>query len=78
MMNRDGCNVTVQEPASGVRTGLSSMVLNSCEGRTDSASVLNVASIPNALTRQVMAETDAGRNIVRCTDSEDLFRQLGI
>lgn len=47
-------------------------------GQTDSAATVNIIEVPDELTLQVMADTDAGRNIVRCKDSEDLFRRLGI
>jgi DNA-damage-inducible protein J len=34
--------------------------------------------LPNEITRRTFEETDAGENLVRCKDGEDLFRQLGI
>lgn len=34
-------------------------------------------SIPNATTRRVFEATDAGRDLVRCTDVDDMFRKLG-
>ena len=34
--------------------------------------------IPSAVTRQTFEDTDAGQNIVRCEDAEDLFAHLGI
>jgi DNA-damage-inducible protein J len=34
--------------------------------------------IPNAVTQRTFAETDAGENIVRCENAEDLFARLGI
>ena len=34
--------------------------------------------IPNAVTRQTFAETDAGENIVRAENAEDMFARLGI
>jgi DNA-damage-inducible protein J len=34
--------------------------------------------IPNAVTRQTFEETDAGENIVRCENAEDVFARLGI
>ncbi len=30
------------------------------------------------LTRRTFEQTDAGKNLVRCQDSEDLFQRLGI
>ena len=36
------------------------------------------AGIPNAVTQRTFAETDAGENIVRCEDAQDMFTQLGI
>ncbi|MDP2937594.1 MAG: type II toxin-antitoxin system RelB/DinJ family antitoxin [Dehalococcoidia bacterium] len=34
--------------------------------------------IPNATTRRTFESTDAGKDIVVCTDAEDMFRNLGI
>ena len=34
--------------------------------------------IPNEVTRRIFAETDAGRNIVRCENEMDLFAHLEI
>ena len=34
--------------------------------------------IPNELTRDTMAETDAGRNLVRSKDASEMFKNLGI
>ena len=34
--------------------------------------------IPNKLTRSTMADTDAGRHLVRAKDANDLFKKLGI
>jgi DNA-damage-inducible protein J len=34
--------------------------------------------IPNAVTLRTFAETDAGENIVRCDDAQDMFARLGI
>ncbi len=34
--------------------------------------------VPNAVTQQTFAETDAGENVVRCKDAEDMFARLGI
>jgi DNA-damage-inducible protein J len=34
--------------------------------------------IPNAVTLRTFAETDAGENIVRCDDAQDMFTRLGI
>ena len=34
--------------------------------------------IPNAETLHTFAETDAGENVVKCDDIEDLFTRLGI
>jgi hypothetical protein len=35
------------------------------------------AGIPNAVTQRTFAETDAGENIVRCDDAQDMFTRLG-
>lgn len=34
--------------------------------------------IPNEVTLRTFAETDAGENIVRCGDAQDMFTRLGI
>lgn len=34
--------------------------------------------IPNEVTRRTFEETDAGQNIVRCENAQDMFGQLGI
>ena len=34
--------------------------------------------IPNAVTQRTFAETDAGENVVRCEDTQDMFARLGI
>ena len=34
--------------------------------------------LPNAVTQRTFAETDAGENLVRCENAEDLIARLGI
>jgi len=34
--------------------------------------------IPNAVTQRTFAETDAGENIIRCENAQDMFARLGI
>lgn len=34
--------------------------------------------IPNAVTQRTFADTDAGENIIRCENAQDMFAQLGI
>lgn len=34
--------------------------------------------LPNAVTRQTLADTDAGKNIVSCNNADDLFAKLGM
>lgn len=46
------------------------------EGESASGTAANKVRIPNALTRQVMAETEAGVNVVNCANLDDLFNQL--
>ena len=36
------------------------------------------ASIPNATTREALRDAEAGRNLTRHADADDLFRKLGI
>lgn len=35
-------------------------------------------AIPNKTTRKTFENTDAGRDIVICKDTDDMFRKLGI
>ncbi len=46
------------------------------QGQSASDASVNKVSIPNALTREVMAETEAGINVVNCSSLENLFSQL--
>jgi DNA-damage-inducible protein J len=34
--------------------------------------------VPNEVTRRTFEETDAGQNIVRCENAQDMFQRLGI
>jgi DNA-damage-inducible protein J len=34
--------------------------------------------IPNKTTEKVFKDTDAGRNLIRCEDTDDMFNKLGI
>ena len=34
--------------------------------------------IPNKTTERVFKDTDAGRNLIRCEDADDMFDKLGI
>lgn len=33
--------------------------------------------VPNKATAKALKDTDAGRNLVRCYDADDLFKRLG-
>ena len=35
-------------------------------------------TIPNKTTRRTFANTDAGRDLIICEDTDDMFRKLGI
>ncbi|WDN90307.1 DNA-damage-inducible protein J [Desulfosarcina sp. BuS5] len=35
-------------------------------------------AIPNKTTRRTFANTDAGRDLILCEDTDDMFRKLGI
>jgi len=35
-------------------------------------------AIPNKTTRRTFANTDAGRDLIVCEDTDDMFRKLGI
>jgi len=35
-------------------------------------------NIPNELTVETFKKTDAGKQVVKCKDAEDLFNKLGI
>ncbi|ODS30358.1 MAG: Antitoxin DinJ [Candidatus Scalindua rubra] len=34
--------------------------------------------VPNKVTEKVFKDTDAGKSLVRCEDTEDMFNKLGI
>ena len=34
--------------------------------------------IPNAVTRQTFSDTDAGKDLIICDDTDDMFKKLGI
>jgi DNA-damage-inducible protein J len=34
--------------------------------------------VPNKVTGKVLKDTDAGKNLVRCEDTEDMFSKLRI
>ena len=35
-------------------------------------------AIPNKITRRTFANTDAGRDLIVCEDTDDMFRKLGV
>ena len=35
-------------------------------------------AIPNAITRQTLSDTGAGRDLIICNDADDMFKKLGI
>jgi DNA-damage-inducible protein J len=35
-------------------------------------------AIPNEITRKTFSDTDAGRDLIICNDTEDMFKKLGI
>ncbi len=35
-------------------------------------------AVPNKITEQVFQDTDAGRNLVKCENADDMFEKLGI
>lgn len=35
-------------------------------------------AIPNKITRKTFSDTDAGRDLVICNDTDDMFKKLGI
>ena len=35
-------------------------------------------AIPNEVTRKTFSDTDAGRGLIICEDTDDMFRKLGI
>ncbi len=37
-----------------------------------------VRAVPNATTLQAFRDTDAGQQVVRCQDAQDMFDRLGI
>ncbi len=34
--------------------------------------------VPNKKTLKTFKDADAGRNLIRCTDAQDMFKKLGI
>ena len=45
-------------------------------GESATGATVNKVLVPNALTRAVLAETDAGVNVVSCPDLSELFNRL--
>jgi DNA-damage-inducible protein J len=35
-------------------------------------------AIPNTITRKTFSDTDAGRDLILCTDTDDMFKKLGL
>ncbi len=35
-------------------------------------------SVPNSVTLKTFKDTDAGKNLIRCKNSKDMFEKLGI
>jgi DNA-damage-inducible protein J len=35
-------------------------------------------AIPNKITRKTFSDTDAGRDLIICNDTDDMFKKLGI
>ena len=35
-------------------------------------------AIPNKITRKTFSDTDAGRDLVICNDTDDMFKKLGV
>jgi DNA-damage-inducible protein J len=35
-------------------------------------------AIPNEVTRKTFTDTDAGRDLIICNDTDDMFKKLGI
>jgi hypothetical protein len=44
----------------------------------DEAAPCTRSHIPNARTRKALRDADAGKNLTRYVDADDLFRELGI
>ncbi|HZW35109.1 MAG TPA: hypothetical protein VFF52_30590 [Isosphaeraceae bacterium] len=44
----------------------------------DEAAPCTRSHVPNARTRKTLRDADAGKNLTRYTDEDDLFRKLGI
>jgi hypothetical protein len=47
-------------------------------GSPDEAALCTRSHIPNARTRKALRDADAGKNLTRYVDEDDLFRKLGI
>ena len=75
-------NMVVGTPSANIASpsraaaGPSHVILAQTFGETSTGATANKIIVPNALTRQVMAETEAGKNVVSCSSMKDLFEKL--
>jgi quinol-cytochrome oxidoreductase complex cytochrome b subunit len=63
-------------PTAQPATGPIKAIFSWATGESASGTAMNKMLVPNALTRSVMAETDAGANVVNCVDLDDLFKKI--
>ena len=75
-MSYVAAQVYSNNPTAQPATGPIKAIFSWATGESASGSVENKILVPNALTRRVMAETDAGANVVNCSDLDDLFNKL--
>ena len=68
--------VPVAPSTSQTAIGPSKIAYSWGEGESASCTAANKVRIPNALTRQVMAETEAGVNVISCANLDELFDKL--
>jgi hypothetical protein len=64
-------------PAATIRA-LKELEAGTVDHEADEAAPCTRSHIPNARTRKALRDADAGKNLTRYVDADDLFRKLGI
>jgi hypothetical protein len=64
-------------PAATIRA-LKELEAGKVDHDADKAAPCTRSHIPNARTRKALRDADAGKNLTRYVDADDLFRKLGI
>ena len=68
----------VKKPATIKTDPKGSVVTNDGVSSTTSDGTIPTKDVFNAETAQVLRDADAGKNLTRSVDEDDLFRKLGI